>query len=103
MPSQQGILARNRNIVSEVSSLANAQHAWRAVCLPLMCSENVMSPSAREVMASDLHHRYANSHGDGIFIGSKYSEEREQISTELAQRLFGAKYVARSATWRLMD
>ena len=63
-----------------------------------MCSENVMSPSAREVLASDLHHRYANSHGDGIFIGNKYIEEIDQISTDLAKQLFGAKYVELHAT-----
>ena len=49
-------------------------------------------------MASDLHHRYANSHGDGIFIGNKYIEEIDQISTDLAKQLFGAKYVELHAT-----
>ena len=58
-----------------------------------MCSENVMSPTAREALASDFQHRYANSHGDGTFIGNKYIEEVDALANELAKELFGAEYV----------
>ena len=55
-----------------------------------MCSENAMSPTARELLASDFQGRYANSHGDGYFIGNKYIEEVDGIATELAKKLFDA-------------
>lgn len=58
-----------------------------------MCSENVLSPSARELLASDFHPRYANSHGDGLYIGNRYMEEVDAIAERLAKRLFGARYV----------
>jgi glycine hydroxymethyltransferase len=58
-----------------------------------MCSENVMSPTARELLASDFHHRYANSHGDGMFNGNRYIEEVDRVSEALAKKLFGARYV----------
>jgi len=52
-----------------------------------------MSPTARELLASDFQGRYANSHNDGTFIGNKYIEEVDGIATELAKRLFGVEYV----------
>jgi glycine hydroxymethyltransferase len=83
----------NSEAVSKVTALAKAQHEWRTKCLPLMCSENAMSPTARELLASDFHGRYANSHGDGVFIGNRYIEAVDEIATDLAKRLFGAGYV----------
>lgn len=59
----------------------------------MMCSENAMSPTARELLASDFHGRYANSHGDGVFIGNRYIEAVDEIVTDLAKKLFGAGYV----------
>src|ERR1700730_1787374 len=70
----------NRGYVSRVTSLVKAQHEWRTRCLPLMCSENAMSPTARELLASDFHGRYANSHNDGTFIGNKFIEEVDEIA-----------------------
>jgi glycine hydroxymethyltransferase len=49
-----------------------------------------MSPTARELLASDFQGRYANSHGDEYFIGNKYIEEVDGITTELAKKLFEA-------------
>jgi glycine hydroxymethyltransferase len=57
-----------------------------------MCSENVMSPTARELLASDLQGRYANSHGDGLFIGNEYIEGVDRVATDLAKELFGAEH-----------
>ena len=58
-----------------------------------MCSDNVTSPTARALLASDFHGRYSNSHGDGLFNGNKYIEQVDEVATELAKRLFGAGFV----------
>lgn len=89
----QGKSSSNRESVSKVKDLVKAQHAWRRVCLPLMCSENAMSPTARELLASDFQGRYANSHGEKTFIGNKYIEAVDDITNELAKELFEAEYV----------
>ena len=52
-----------------------------------------MSPTARELLACDFQARYANSHGDWYFNGNKYIEAVDQITTNLAKKLFGAGYV----------
>lgn len=58
-----------------------------------MCSENAMSPTARELLASDFQGRYVNSHGDYYFTGGRYIDEVDGIAEELAKKLFGAACV----------
>lgn len=82
----------NRRAVSRVVELTKAQQKWRAECLPLMCSENAMSPTARELLASDFQGRYVNSHGEYYFTGGEYIEEVDGIAEDLAKKLFGAAY-----------
>ncbi len=58
-----------------------------------MDAENIMSPLAREFMASDFHHRYPNYDGVSIYPGNRYMEEVESATEELAKKLFSAKFV----------
>ena len=79
-----------------IRSLVKEHHSWRSRVLPLMCSENVMSPLARELMGCDFQGRYANSHGDLLphfFFGNKYMEKVDQIAVDLVKKLFNAKEV----------
>ena len=58
-----------------------------------MDAENIMSPLAREFMASDFHHRYPNYDGVSIYSGNRYMEEVESVTEGLAKKLFSAKFV----------
>jgi len=83
----------NREFVSKVTSLVKAQQDWRHNCLPVHCSENVMSPTVREMLSSDFQHRYANVHGSQVFIGNELMENADELSIDVAKKLFGAGQV----------
>ncbi len=89
----RGKVSSNREAVSKVRELTKAQHKWRTECLPLMCSENAMSPTARELLASDFQGRYVNSHGEFYFTGGQYIEAVDKVAEDLAKQLFDAEYV----------
>jgi len=62
--------------------------------LPLVASENVASRSVRDVLSSDLGHRYAEGWpGERVYAGCKYIDEIELTAIKLGKRLFGADYV----------
>lgn len=52
-----------------------------------------MSPTARELLASDFQGRYVNSHGEYYFTGGRYIEEIDREAELLAKKLFGAARV----------
>jgi glycine hydroxymethyltransferase len=62
--------------------------------LPLVASENLASRSVREVLSSDLGHRYAEGWpGERVYAGCKYIDEIELIAIELGKKLFRADFV----------
>lgn len=64
-------------------------HAWFDASLPMIASENCLSPLARRLLASDLHDRYAEGlPGKRYYQGCTYIDEIETRCTELAARLF---------------
>jgi glycine hydroxymethyltransferase len=64
-------------------------------CINLVASENVMSPTAKAYLGSDLGFRVCDGPvGKKIFgAGVEYLEELEAICVEASRRLFGAEYV----------
>jgi glycine hydroxymethyltransferase len=49
-----------------------------------------MSPSARELMGSDVHNRYPNYDDTRYYFGNRYMERVEEIAHDLIGRLFRA-------------
>ncbi len=82
------------NVINTVRGLAKKHHEWMNQCLPMIASENLTSHAVREMMATDLSHRYAEGMpGERFYQGCQYIDEIEEISIKLAKKLFGAKYV----------
>jgi len=75
-----------------------AQHeAWRADCLNLTASENVLSPAVHAALDSDLVHRYADYTGRDLtarrYRGTRFIVEIEQQVERLAKEVFRTKFV----------
>jgi glycine hydroxymethyltransferase len=82
---------------NRLKSLVSKHHDFRANCLNMIPSENVTSPSVREIVASDLMHRYGEYEQHNIDKrwdeGNAYVIEIEKIVRDLAKSLFGVGYV----------
>ncbi len=66
---------------------------WFEESLPLIASENLMSPLAKEMMVSDFHDRYAEGlPGNRFYMGNKYVDEVEIRTLELAKRIFNCSF-----------
>lgn len=77
-------------MIGEILSLVRNHEKWRAKqCLNLIPSENVMSPSARVMLSSDLAHRYTAR--DRFYMGTRFTDEIEQYGEKLAKQLFKAE------------
>ncbi|MBI5000064.1 MAG: serine hydroxymethyltransferase [Euryarchaeota archaeon] len=87
----------------DFSALAKAHDDWRLKrCINLIPSENIMSPTARALLSSDLASRYSLPINDvvhGAFVenayrGTRYSDEITISAERLACEAFGARHVS---------
>jgi len=77
--------------VREVFDLMRRQDEWRAQCINLIASENVLSPLATRALTSDFNHRYAEGHpGMRYYEGTKYIDEIETRLEAEVKGLFGS-------------
>jgi len=61
--------------------------------IPLIASENLLSPYAKEMLISDLHSRYAEGlPGERYYEGNEQVDEVETLCLELAKRLFRCSF-----------
>jgi|GEM_PF-4980753 len=61
--------------------------------IPLIASENLLSPYAKELMISDLHSRYAEGlPGERYYEGNEDVDEIERVCLGLAKRLFRCSF-----------
>ncbi len=61
--------------------------------IPLIASENLLSPYAKELLISDLHSRYAEGlPGERYYEGNEQVDEVETLCLELARRLFRCSF-----------
>lgn len=79
--------------VNALRELAKKNNAWFGECLPMIASENVLSPRALEMLPTDLHGRYAEGlPGKRYYQGTKYFDEIETKAIELAKKLFKSSW-----------
>jgi len=68
-------------------------HDWFGDSLPMIASENLISPLAREMLVSDFHDRYAEGlPGERYYHGNIYVDKVELKTIELAKKLFKCKH-----------
>jgi glycine hydroxymethyltransferase len=73
---------------------ATRRHSHRfETALPLIASENLLSPYAKELLISDLHSRYAEGlPGERYYEGNEDVDAIERECLELARRLFRCRW-----------
>jgi glycine hydroxymethyltransferase len=74
---------------------ATAQHHSKRFesAIPLIASENLLSPYAKELLISDLHSRYAEGlPGERYYEGNEDVDHIENVCLDLARRLFRCSF-----------
>jgi glycine hydroxymethyltransferase len=85
------VRARKSTIPPPLRKLLRAHEKWRVEnCLNLIVSENFTSPAVREVLGCDLTNRYTAP--DKFYMGTKYTDEIQTETENLAKQVFEAKY-----------
>ena len=71
--------------------IIRSHEKWRLEnCLNLLASENYSSPTVRSMLSLDFANRYT-SH-EGFYMGTRYTDELQHETEELAKEVFHAKY-----------
>ena len=79
--------------VEYVRKQAKLNNEWFANSLPMIASENVLSPLCREMLITDFHGRYAEGNpGKRYYEGCKFFDNIELKAMELAKKLFNCSY-----------
>ena len=77
-------------MINELLNLVKRHEEWRGKqCLNLIPSENIMSPTARGLLSSELAHRYTAR--DHFYMGTSFTDEIEQYGEKLAKDVFKAE------------
>ena len=72
-----------------VKDIVKRHESWRSRCINLIASENIVSNGVKELLASDLGHRY---YEHNFYHGGKYIEELLKYGEDLASKLFRAEH-----------
>jgi len=79
--------------VEYVRKQAKKNNEFFANSLPMIASENVLSPLCREMLITDFHGRYAEgTPGHRYYEGCKFFDNVEIKAMELAKKLFNCSY-----------
>jgi glycine hydroxymethyltransferase len=79
--------------VEYIRKQAMKNNEFFAHSLPMIASENVLSPLCREMLISDFHGRYAEgTPGNRYYEGCKFFDLVEEKTVELAKKLFSCRY-----------
>ena len=82
-----------KQLAQSVRELTRKHNSWFKDSIPLIASENVMSPLSREVMNSDLNNRYAEGlPGKRYYQGNIYFDQIEALCEELAREVFRCRF-----------
>lgn len=72
-----------------IEDMVDKHHEWFDNSLPMIASENLISPLAREMLVCDFHDRYAEGlPGDRYYNGNIYVDKVELKVQEFAKKLF---------------
>jgi len=70
-----------------------AHNSWFNDCIPMIASENLMSPLAKEMLISDFADRYAEGlPGKRYYQGNIYVDKVETRAIELARKVFNCDF-----------
>ena len=88
-----GILMSWNDEAEYIRKQARLNNEFFANSLPMIASENVLSPLCREMLITDFHGRYAEgSPGKRYYEGCKFFDNVEVKAMELAKKLFKCHY-----------
>ncbi|MCI4345448.1 MAG: serine hydroxymethyltransferase [Thermoplasmata archaeon] len=80
-------------VVEQVRSAVRVHSRRFERAIPLIASENLLSPYAKELLISDFHSRYAEGlPGERYYEGNEQVDEVERICLDLARRLFRCSF-----------
>jgi glycine hydroxymethyltransferase len=84
---------RLRDEVEYIRKQARLNNEFFANSLPMIASENVLSPLCREMLITDFHGRYAEgTPGKRYYEGCEFFDNVEIKAMELAKKLFNCSY-----------
>lgn len=79
--------------VTYIQKQAKDNNTFFSESLPMIASENVLSPLCREMLITDFHGRYAEgTPGKRYYEGCEYFDNVERKAIDLAQKLFNCHY-----------
>ncbi len=77
-----------------IEEQVDRHHAWFSKCLPMIASENIISPMAREMLLTDFGDRYAEGlPHERYYQGNLYVDEVEDRVVALAKKIFRVRHV----------
>ncbi|HEV2137935.1 MAG TPA: serine hydroxymethyltransferase [Nitrososphaerales archaeon] len=77
-----------------VITKVRSHEKWFSESLPMIASENVASQPIRDVLSSDLGHRYAEGWpGERVYAGCKFIDQIELQAIALGKKLFKADFI----------
>jgi glycine hydroxymethyltransferase len=80
-------------VVSRIRRTVQAHSTRFEHSIPLIASENLLSPYAKELLISDFNSRYAEGlPGERYYEGNEQVDEVENVCLGLARRLFGCSF-----------
>ena len=84
----------NRLLAESVLTAVNASGQHYGFGLPMIASENIISPMVRKATNSDLHGRYAEGlPGKRYYQGCDDFDDIESLGIKLAKQVFNANFV----------
>src|SRR5881409_174989 len=76
-----------------INEQVDRHHAWFSKSLPMIASENVISPMAREMLVSDFGDRYAEGlPHERYYQGNTFVDEVEDRVVALAKKIFRVRH-----------
>src|SRR2546425_1061785 len=79
--------------VAFIEDQVDRHHAWFARCLPMIASENIISPMAREMLLTDFGDRYAEGlPHERYYQGNTFVDEVEDRVVALAKKIFRVRH-----------
>jgi glycine hydroxymethyltransferase len=95
-PPHEAVTAPERemaDVVREIRTTVQRHSARFERSIPLIASENLLSPYAKELLISDFHSRYAEGlPGERYYEGNEQVDEVERVCLDLAKRLFRCSF-----------